>query len=209
MRLIDRIGEQYGRLTVIARAPNRSAKDTNARWACKCECGNVTIQYGQDLKRGKVVSCGCWNNEKRLTHGKSRSRVYGIWKAMIQRCENPGAHGYDKYGARGISVSAEWHDFEKFYSDMGDPPKFRDTIDREDSSAGYENGNCRWTSYATQNRNLSANRNIEFNGKTQCISDWAVELGMKRVTLDGRLNAGWSVEKAFTTPVKKYRPRKK
>lgn len=45
---------------------------------------------------------------------------------------------------------------------------------------------------------------IEYNGKTQNLSQWAKELGMSGQTLYARLYLSkWSVEKAFTTPVKK------
>ena len=45
---------------------------------------------------------------------------------------------------------------------------------------------------------------IEYNGKTQNLSQWAKELGMPGQTLFARIHlSGWTVEKAFTTPVKK------
>jgi hypothetical protein len=45
---------------------------------------------------------------------------------------------------------------------------------------------------------------IEWNGKTQNLSQWAKELGMPGQTLFARIHlSNWSVEKAFTTPVKK------
>ena len=47
---------------------------------------------------------------------------------------------------------------------------------------------------------------IEWNGKTQNLSQWAKELGMPGQTLFARIHlSGWTVEKAFTTPVKKRR----
>lgn len=43
---------------------------------------------------------------------------------------------------------------------------------------------------------------IEYKGKTKSVTQWAKELGMKRNTLLMRVFLyGWSVEKAFTTPV--------
>lgn len=45
---------------------------------------------------------------------------------------------------------------------------------------------------------------IEWNGKTQNLSQWAKELEMPGQTLFARIHlSGWTVEKAFTTPVKK------
>jgi hypothetical protein len=41
-------------------------------------------------------------------------------------------------------------------------------------------------------------------GKTQCQSAWAEELGLSYPALKQRLNnLGWTVEKAFNTPVRK------
>lgn len=45
-----------------------------------------------------------------------------------------------------------WHTFENFLSDMGERPK-GSTIDRIDSSMGYEPGNCRWATLEQQSRN--------------------------------------------------------
>lgn len=45
---------------------------------------------------------------------------------------------------------------------------------------------------------------ITYNGKTQNLSQWANELGMPGQTLFARIHlSNWSIEKAFTTPVKK------
>lgn len=45
---------------------------------------------------------------------------------------------------------------------------------------------------------------LEYGGKSQNICAWAKELGISANTLYGRIyRMGWSVDKAFTTPVKK------
>lgn len=61
MKLIDLTGNRFGRLVVIERVPTQS-KDT--RWKCLCDCGNYTESSSQNLKRGKVTSCGCYRKEK-------------------------------------------------------------------------------------------------------------------------------------------------
>lgn len=50
------IGNRYGSLTVISRDIN-GAKD--AYWNCRCDCGNIVSVCGENLKRGKQISCGC------------------------------------------------------------------------------------------------------------------------------------------------------
>ena len=51
-------------------------------------------------------------------------RLYWVWAAMIQRCENPKNKGYCNYGARGITVCPTWRNsFAQFVQDLGMPPK--------------------------------------------------------------------------------------
>ena len=46
---------------------------------------------------------------------------------------------------------------------------------------------------------------ITYNGKTQTISAWARELGMKATTLYHRIKKlGWEIARAMTEPVRKY-----
>ena len=42
---------------------------------------------------------------------------------------------------------------------------------------------------------------LTHDGKTQSITEWAQELGIKRRTLASRIERGWSVERAFTEAV--------
>lgn len=86
-------------------------------------------------------------------HGKAgRSGTYRSWDGMKQRCLNPKATGYKRYGGAGVTVSARWLDFQNFLDDMGVRPDGT-TLDRIDPSKGYEPGNCRWADRSTQNRN--------------------------------------------------------
>jgi hypothetical protein len=200
MRLTDRTGERYGRLVVVERLPNKSATDTNARWRCRCDCGNETVSYGQDLGRGKVRSCGCLNAERIQSHGMSRLPVYAVWKQMIQRCENPKSQAWENYGGRGISVCESWHKFENFIADMGHPSPGK-TLDRRDVNGNYCEANCWWRTSAQQANNTRRNRTIEYKGTKQTLAEWADTMGLEWNALRTRLDVlGWSVEKALTTP---------
>ena len=60
----DLTNQKFGMLTVISRAENKSQGHT--RWLCQCECGNTSIVYGDNLKRGTTTSCGCqWNTGRK------------------------------------------------------------------------------------------------------------------------------------------------
>jgi hypothetical protein len=49
---------------------------------------------------------------------------------------------------------------------------------------------------------------VTFHGRTQCLLDWAKELGFNYVTLHDRLKYGWSLEDAFTVPISLGRPKR-
>lgn len=202
MRLTDRLGQRYGRLLVTERAPNKSETDTNARWKCLCDCGRETVQYGQDLKKGKVISCGCWNEEKRFKHGLADTPVHRVWIGMRSRCNNPKAREYVNYGGRGIKVCDRWESFENFVADMGIRPEGY-SIDRINNDGNYEPSNCRWATTTQQLNNRRVNRVLELNGERRTIGEWSAKLGIGWSTIRNRVDRyGWTIEKALTTPVK-------
>ena len=60
-KLINRVGQKYGKLTVLKRAENHIQPNgtEKTKWLCKCDCGNQCIVLGDDLQRGSTKSCGC------------------------------------------------------------------------------------------------------------------------------------------------------
>ena len=75
------------------------------------------------------------------------------------------------------------------------------TIDRINNDSNYEPGNCRWITNKEQQSNKRTNRNIEYNGKTKTLTEWAKISGLEIKTLQGRINSGWPIEKAMTHPL--------
>ena len=64
----NRLGERYGRLTVIAMAPRQSdsaGKLRPIRWICQCDCGNIADVSGASLATENVRSCGCLREESK------------------------------------------------------------------------------------------------------------------------------------------------
>ena len=86
------------------------------------------------------------------THGMYNTRVYHIWEGIKQRTLNPNYPRFHDYGGRGIDLCDDWHDFDNFYNDMGEPLE-HESIDRIDNNKGYYVWNCRWATIKEQNRN--------------------------------------------------------
>lgn len=59
--MIDLIGQQFGRLTVIGKAQRKIGH--NAVWVCQCVCGNKTEASTINLQSGNTKSCGCLRRE--------------------------------------------------------------------------------------------------------------------------------------------------
>lgn len=114
---------------------------------------------------------------------------------MKQRCLNPKAVDYARYGGRGIKICQRWlHDFSAFLSDMGERPEGC-TLDRIDVDGDYEPSNCRWADAFTQQRNTRVSKWLTHNGESKPLVVWAAELGMYHSTLLRRMKAGWPPEK--------------
>lgn len=204
MKLINRVGHVYGKLTVVGKAPNKSKTDTNARWNCLCECGNQSVAYGQDLGRGMVKSCGCAAKNriasigrKNATHGMSRTLVYRVWYSMRKRCNNPKYIRFKHYGGRGIKVCERWNTFENFLSDMGLPEDGM-TIDRINNDGDYTPDNCRWATRQQQSDNRRTGIKLTHNGMTLSIAGWAKVLGISVSTFRDRMTACFDDAKLFS-----------
>lgn len=203
--LNDLTGKRFERLTVLERAGSSAHK--KALWRCVCDCGNEVVVIGSHLLNGNTHSCGCYKRDKtiecRVSHGKSKTRLYHIWKNMRQRCRNPHKPDYCYYGGKGVTVCDKWDDFtcfSKWAKDNG----YRDdlTLDRIDVNGNYCPENCRWVSMTEQARNMSRNRIITYKGESHCLSEWGEILGISAKVLGHRINTyGWTVDRAFTTPV--------
>lgn len=203
-RIEVKVGKEYGRLVVIKEVEQKKNK---RRFLCKCACGKIKPYFLIKLTTGRTKSCGCLAKEVLLanntTHGLSYHPLYNVWNSMRQRCSNKNAHAYCRYGGRDITVCLKWQNFKRFY-DWAVSNGYQKglTIERVENSGNYNSDNCTWIPLEQQARNRRNNKIVEYNGKSMILADWSKEIGINQTVLSKRLLHGWSIEKAFTTPLR-------
>lgn len=212
-KVIDLTGKRFGKLTVMEK--HSQDKWGGWNWLCRCDCGNETVVSGGHLRGMKTKSCGCSRKEsKNFSHKMTGSRIYSIWQAMKSRCYYEKSKAFKHYGGRGIKVCDEWkNSFIRFYEwsmkNGYDETAERGqcTIDRIDVNGNYEPNNCRWATIKQQANNTRRNHFIEYNGKTQTVSQWANELGVEPDSIFNRLQKGFTEEEALTLKFNERRKR--
>ena len=157
----------------------------------------------KDVKGNAKI--GPHSRNGKLFHGGSNTPLFRVWATMLHRCNPRYADKYPYYSGRGIKVCPEWNDFivfRKWATENGYSKGL--SIDRIDVNGDYSPKNCRWATSRQQMRNTRRNRDITFNGKTQCVEDWAKEIGLAANSVLERLNTGKPIDQVLS-PIKKNR----
>lgn len=199
------IGDRFGYLIVLSKYSKD--KYSHIRYLCKCECGNETIVLKSQLTSGKTKSCGCYQRkraaEAQFKHGMCHTKIYYVWKEMLQRCNNQNNLSFINYGDRGIEVCDKWKNndgFINFYN-WAMNNGYRDglEIDRINNDGNYNPDNCRWASRFIQANNKRNNIVIKYKGNKMTVSEWSRVLGIDEKKIRQRIRKlGWSGEKAIS-----------
>lgn len=152
-------------------------------------CKNEFRAMINNVKRGKVKSCGCRrrirSSEVHRMHGLGRTRLYGEWHNMKRRCYDTKTSFYHLYGGNGVTVCDEWrNDFMAFrlwalnngYADNL-------TLNRIKGNKSYSPSTCNWVdrSYQCQDtillksNNKSGYRGVTWNKRRK---KWDAYIGL-------------------------------
>ena len=155
MKKIDITGKIYGRLTVL-KFDEKSNKWS--RWICKCECGKEKSILGTHLRYGRIRSCGCLNDETRgMSQAKYIGEISASWWDRVRHSAS-GGKGKRKRGEVPLTIDQQyaWDLFLKQERkcaltgvELKFPKNGKDnngtaSLDRIESSKGYEDGNVQW-----------------------------------------------------------------
>ena len=129
-------------------------------------------------------------------HGRSRTKSYKAWKAMIRRCTNNKDLNYRIYGGRGIKVCKKWLVYENFFKDMGEP-KDGLFLDRTNVNGNYEPKNCKWVNIQQSSSNRRTSIFLTLDGINDTISGHSRRKNINVGTVYSRLRNNWPIESAF------------
>jgi hypothetical protein len=110
IKLKNLTGERFGKLTVINRVEDYMQPSGRIRtmWLCKCDCGNTTNATSDNLKSGRVKSCGCLSEpfiaseiKKYFIENYNAKTEYNILKNPKTKRWLP----YDVYISRGKNLA--------------------------------------------------------------------------------------------------------
>lgn len=208
-RIRDFSGQKVGMLTVLSRISGASGGG-NVVWACVCDCGSFVARnssrLSHSIRTGKKSNCGCEGSNKKHNLTYKAKRLYMVWSSMKARCYRATCKDFKNYGGRGISVCDDWrNDFSSFYhwAMSTGYTEGISTIERIDVDGNYCPENCTWIVNERQALNTRKVIFLTAKGKTQSLSDWAAELGMRPNTIKTRLRLGWLVDDALFKEVKR------
>ena len=140
----------------------------------------------------------------------SKTKFYRTWYQIQQRCTNPKAPNYFKYGGKG--TVCEWENIAGFKKDMYkshlehmEQHGAKDTtIERINSNGNYSKKNCCWATYAEQNKNRSDVRLVDIGGVIKPLIDWCRHYKINPNTVYSRITKyGWGVKDSILLPLQR------
>jgi hypothetical protein len=214
-RFVDLTGRRCGSWTVLSHS---HLQDKVRYWNCRCDCGVERIVNGNNLRKGVSAGCGCARVSTRIALNKAQAKevrvndhpLYPIWLAIRQRCYNKKHKHYAGYGGRGITMCDRWRlsrngrsGFYAFVEDMGPRPDGGYSIERLDNNGNYSPDNCEWRTQKEQCVNRRNNRIVEFKGQKMAMIQAIEASGLTAWTVYQRLQRGWDVDRALSTPARR------
>lgn len=94
--------------------------------------GYETVSNTSSIKSGSILDrldksvCGVGCIGK---HGNKNNPFLNRWKDMIYRCYDGKSNSYINYGAKGVYVCKEWHNFDTFYKDIQSMENFKNMLE--------------------------------------------------------------------------------
>jgi len=165
VKFVDLTGKVFSRMTVLKENGVLGAgKDKKTAYLCRCACGAEKTVRGADLVSKKIVSCGCWRDEKALENIKdvkntSEDARLSSAMAMYNANYNDGNLTFEQF----LEMSSK----DCYYCGLPPSNNCNKFIGPNYAKISIENGNFNYNGLDRVNSNLP--HNFE-NLVTSCIA---------------------------------------
>lgn len=156
VRKIDVLWKKFWKLTILQDAISKNK--INRYVNCICDCWSTKIIRLSHITSWNTNSCWCIAKEKssyraknKKTHWMTWTKIYNVWKWILQRCWYKKHKNYNRYWWRWILC--ERKTFKDFFKDMGSWYIEWLTIDRINNNWNYCKQNCRRATMKEQANN--------------------------------------------------------
>ena len=145
--------KKYGKLITISKSTERRECDRTSQtwWICRCDCGKIKNVRETHIKYGNVLTCGCMRDGMK----NPRWRGFNEISTRYFRCIKVGAQKRNL--SFNITMKQMWNKFIEqdkkcalsglslnFPTTSGSLVDGNISLDRIDSSKGYEINNIQW-----------------------------------------------------------------
>lgn len=89
-----KVGDIYGRLTVLKPTSQRSC--AHVIWECQCTCGKIAFITGCSLRRSHTKSCGCLLKERISEYGRGLEDIVGRVYGRLTVVRNSGKRTHNR-----------------------------------------------------------------------------------------------------------------
>ena len=174
MKPLDLVGQRFGKLVPFRRVPDPHLADhlfdfsrVSSYFECQCDCGNITTKKGVDLRTGNTRSCGCahWVVGKQRHDWKGHEEIPGqFWRRVTRGAINRNLmmavtieQAWDKFieqdrkcALSGVPITFKGHLKRVSGNRNARTNQNTASLDRIDSTQGYEPGNIQWVHKTVQ-----------------------------------------------------------
>lgn len=146
----DLVGSQYGSLMIVSQATRESGSSLRVEVQC-ARCQGLHFALFHNIrKRPNTAACPHCNGRQPVL---VPDWLYQRCQAQMQRCTNPNAGSFERYGGRGIEFRfSSANDAARWVAENLGIASPTLQLDRVDNNGHYEPGNLRWTT-PVQNQN--------------------------------------------------------